>query len=96
MLDMFGNELKIGDYVIHGMDNGSTLLLGRVFKLGKKCWFYYVHKYEQDQYEIWLNNRHNRDYERVAKYTGDIHLINKGRGGIRDENGKLVERFLEF
>lgn len=69
MKDMHGEEIKKGDYIIYGADNGSSLFIGKVFKLGKsRCWFNHVHQPEFGVFEVWENNIHNRYYDRVSIY----------------------------
>ncbi|ADQ53443.1 hypothetical protein 65p437 [Aeromonas phage 65] len=73
MRDMHGEEIKKGDYIIYGSDNGSSLFIGKVFKLGnKRCWFNRVHQPEVGVFEVWENNIHNRYYDRVSIYKRNI------------------------
>lgn len=68
MKDMHGNELSIGDYIVYGENNGSTLYIGKVFKLTtKKCWFHHVFV-ENGEYQV-RDIVCNRDYSRVTLLT---------------------------
>lgn len=66
MKDIVGRDLSVGDYIVYGENNGSTLYVGKIFKLGnKKCWFHHVF-IEDGVYETAEHIVCNRDYTHVT------------------------------
>ena len=59
-VDLRRNELKIGDKIVVGANNGSTLSIQIITKLGEKK----VHFSDGS----WTGNR---DYDRVVKICGE-------------------------
>ena len=59
-IDISGKVLKVGDTIVFGHDNGSTLVLGKIYKITpKKVWY----KYVGNDY-VWEGCR---DHQRVCK-----------------------------
>ena len=60
--DVSGKEIKIDDIVAFGHDNGSTLMMGKIFKVTpKKVWMHPMHK------GIVGETTYCRDHDRVSK-----------------------------
>lgn len=62
--DVGGKTINVGDIIIFGYNNGSTLQLAKVFKITpKKVWFNGI---MADGELSWWNG--HRSHNRVAKY----------------------------
>lgn len=60
--DVSGKEIKIDDIVAFGHDNGSTLILGKIYKVTqKKVWMHPIIK------GVVGDTTYCRDHERVSK-----------------------------
>lgn len=60
--DVSGKELEINDTVAFGHDNGSTLQIGKVFKItNKKVWMHLVYD------GVVGDTTYCRDHDRVSK-----------------------------